>query len=149
MAIVVLVGAPLVGSPEVVRLPAVLVPALALGVAAHRPWRWNKADWKALDTWVPTDRVMSLGALGLTLLLSWIVLTRFQSGEINGVDFTVYFDRPCFQTLQGPPAVRRNGGLSEIFAAERIRALRVLGNATRPVACTRSAPLRCVFSPFP
>jgi hypothetical protein len=85
----------------------------------------------------------------LTLLLSWIVLTRFQSGEINGVDFTVYFDRPCFQTLQGPPAVRRNGGLSEIFAAERIRASRVLGNATRPVACTRSAPLRCVFSPFP
>jgi hypothetical protein len=28
-----------------------------------------------------------------------------KSGEINGVDFTIYFDRPCFQTLQGHPMI--------------------------------------------
>jgi len=98
-----LVGAPLVGWPPVVRLPAVLVPASLLGVAALRPWRWNHSAWERLDAWIPTGRAITFGALGLTLLLSWIVLTRFQSGQINGVDFTSYFDRPCFQTLQGRP----------------------------------------------
>jgi uncharacterized membrane protein len=37
------------------------------------------------------------------LLLFWYVLTRFQSGQINAVDFTIYFDRPCYQTAQGRP----------------------------------------------
>lgn len=49
LATAVVVGAPLLGWPAVVRLPAALVPALALGVAAHRPWRWGKADWDTLD----------------------------------------------------------------------------------------------------
>ncbi len=46
---------------------------------------------------------MWTAALIVGLLLCWIVLTRFQSGEINAVDFTVYFDRPCFQTVHGRP----------------------------------------------
>ena len=37
------------------------------------------------------------------LLLFWHVLTRFYSGQINAIDFTIYYDRPCFQTVQGRP----------------------------------------------
>ena len=33
--------------------------------------------------------------------LFWIVFTRFQHGSINAVDFTIYFDRPLFQTSRG------------------------------------------------
>jgi hypothetical protein len=36
-------------------------------------------------------------------VLFWIVLTRFRSADINGVDFTVYFDRPCAQTALRRP----------------------------------------------
>ena len=43
------------------------------------------------------------------LLLFWFVLTRFRSGEINAVDFTVYYDRPAFQTLQGRPMFVETG----------------------------------------
>src|SRR5688572_15567636 len=103
IAITVLIGAPLVGWPPVVRLPAVLVPALMLGVALQRPWQWNRASWERLDVWIPSNRTLLWGTLGLTLLLSWIVFTRFQSGGINGGDFTVYYDRPCVQTLSGHP----------------------------------------------
>lgn len=103
VVVAVLVGAPLVGWPKVVRLPAVLVPALALALLVLRPWRWGESVWLALASWAPTPRVIWCGAVALALMLFWIVLTRFQSGEINAVDFTVYFDRPCFQTLQGRP----------------------------------------------
>ena len=103
VAVGVLVGAPLVGWPRVVRLPAVLVPALVLALLVLRPWRRSESVWHALDAWAPTPRVIWSGAVALALMLFWLVLTRFQSGEINGVDFTVYFDRPCFQTLQGRP----------------------------------------------
>lgn len=99
----VLIASPLIGWPAVVRLPAVLVPALVLGVAAQRPWRWSRASWERLDAWVPSNRALLWGTLALTLLLSWIVFTRFQSGGINGTDFTVYYDRPCVQTLHGRP----------------------------------------------
>ena len=34
-------------------------------------------------------------------VLAWIVITRFRSGDINAVDFTVYFDRPIYQTAHG------------------------------------------------
>jgi uncharacterized membrane protein len=101
IATTVLIAVPLVGWPPVVRLPAVLVPALALGVAVLRPWHWNRSSWDRLDAWIPSNRSLLWGALGLTLLLSWIVFTRFQSGGINGGDFTVYYDRPCVQTLRG------------------------------------------------
>jgi uncharacterized membrane protein len=65
----VLVVSPLAGWPPVVRLSAVVVPALLLWVAAA--------------------------------LLLWCVASRFESGSINAVDFTVYFDRPLYQTAQG------------------------------------------------
>ena len=44
-----------------------------------------------------------MGVLATALVLFWIVLTRFESGSINAVDFTVYFDRPCIQTIHGHP----------------------------------------------
>jgi len=84
-----------------VRLPAVLVPALVLVALVMRPWRWRAFEIDALDRWEPTPRVVWRAALVIGSLLFWIVLTRFQSGEINAVDFTVYFDRPCFQTVHG------------------------------------------------
>jgi uncharacterized membrane protein len=101
LVLVVLVGAPLTGWPAVVRLPAVLVPALVLAVAAARPWRWLDADVQAVDRWQPGARAVWASAIAAGLILFWIVLTRFQSGEINAVDFTVYFDRPCSQTSDG------------------------------------------------
>jgi uncharacterized membrane protein len=101
IATTVLIAVPLVGWPPVVRLPAVLVPALALGVAVQRPWQWDRTFWERLDAWIPSNRTLLWGTLGLTLSLSWIVFTRFQSGGINGGDFTVYYDRPCVQTLRG------------------------------------------------
>ena len=100
--LLVLVGAPLVGWPQVVRLPAVLLPALVLGILAMRPWRWGEADFRALDR-QPSARLVGSSALIAALSLFWYILTRFQSGEINAVDFTVYFDRPCSQTVQGRP----------------------------------------------
>jgi hypothetical protein len=101
LVLVVLVGAPLVGWPSVVRLPAVLVPALVLAVAAARPWRWLDADVQAVDRWQPGTRAVWASAIAAGLTLFWIVLTRFQSGEINAVDVTVYVDRPCSQTMDG------------------------------------------------
>jgi len=103
IATTVLIAAPLVGWPPVVRLPAILVPALALGLAVQRPWQWNRSSWERFDAWIPSNRSLMWGTLGLTLLLSWIVFTRFHSGGINGGDFTVYYDRPCVQTLRGRP----------------------------------------------
>ena len=98
----VLVAAPLAGWPRVVRLPAILVPALALALLVTRPWRWQESDLRALDQ-QPSSRLVWSSAFIAALSLFWYILTRFQSGEINAVDFTVYFDRPCFQTVQGRP----------------------------------------------
>ncbi len=103
VAAAVLVGAPLVGWPRVVRLPAVLVPALLVAVVILRPWRWAESEWQAVEAWTPSVPAVRTGAVVVGLTLFWFVLTRFQSGEINGVDFTVYFDRPCLQTIQGRP----------------------------------------------
>ncbi len=102
VAAAVLVGAPLVGWPRVVRLPAVLVPAFMLALLATRPWRWREARVGETD-WQPSARVVWAAAVVAGLVLFWIVLTRFRSGEINAVDFTVYYDRPCFQTVNGRP----------------------------------------------
>jgi len=99
----ILIVAPLIGWPRVVRLPAVLVPALALGLLAARPWAWTDRDREAIAQWMPSSRAVWYGALAATALLGWIVLTRFLSGSINAVDFTVYFDRPLYQTAHGRP----------------------------------------------
>src|SRR5687768_14698249 len=103
LVVMVLVGAPLLGWPAVVRLPAVLVPALLLAVAVARPWRWGERELDAADRWTPAPRVVRTAAAVAGLLLFWLVMTRFYSGQINAVDFTVYFDRPCYQTVQGRP----------------------------------------------
>ena len=100
--LLVLVGAPLMGWPPLVRLPAVLVPALAVTLVVTRPWRWREWDRRAL-AWQPSVRQVWAAALVVGLMLFWYVVTRFKSGEINAVDFTVYFDRPCFQAAQGRP----------------------------------------------
>jgi uncharacterized membrane protein len=102
-ALVVFIAAPLAGWPAVVRLPAVVVPAIGLILATLRPWRWRDATLQALDRWEPSSRIVWSAALVVGLVLFWIVLTRFQSGHINAVDFTIYFDRPCFQTVLGRP----------------------------------------------
>lgn len=96
-------AAPLLGWPSVVRLPAVLLPALLMGLLVLRPWKWNEATRSAVDRWEPSPRQVLWTALLAGAVLFWIVLTRFESAEINALDFTVYFDRPCYQTLQGRP----------------------------------------------
>ncbi|MBI2827908.1 MAG: DUF2079 domain-containing protein [Acidobacteria bacterium] len=117
----VVLGAPLVGWPGVVRLPAVLVPALILAVVVLRPWRWSASEWRALEEWTPSARVVCTGALVVGLLLFWLVLTRFRSGEINAVDFTVYFDRPCFQTTQGRPLFIETADFPELSQGGGLR----------------------------
>jgi len=101
LVVVVLVGAPLGGWPPVVRLPAVLVPALGLVLLAVRP-RWGELSSRAAE-WQPTRRQILVAALVIGPALFWYVLTRFQSGQINAIDFTIYYDRPCFQTVHGRP----------------------------------------------
>lgn len=103
IAVVLLAEAPVTAWPRLVRLDAVLVPALVLAVTVLRPWRWNESRWRTVETWIPSGLAVAIGALVVGVLLFWLVLTRFQSGSINAVDFTVYFDRPCFQTVQGRP----------------------------------------------
>jgi len=95
---------PLVGGPPVVRPAPILLFALVVIAAVSRPWRWPEEVWSAVADWNPSRRVIHVGALVAGFILFWFVLTRFQSGEINAVDFTVYYDRPTFQTLQGNPA---------------------------------------------
>src|SRR6266540_3317519 len=53
--------------------------------------------------WQPSRRLVWSVALVVGFLLFWYVWTRFRSGEINAIDFTVYYDRPCFQTVRGRP----------------------------------------------
>jgi uncharacterized membrane protein len=55
-------------------------------------------------------------------LLYWVVLTRFHSGQINGIDFTVFFDRPCFQTAHGRPLFVETAGGPE-YAARSLLAV--------------------------
>jgi uncharacterized membrane protein len=98
----VLLCAPLLGWPPVVRLPAVLVPTLALAIGVSRPWTLPDFD-RRVSEWQPSPRTVWIAALLAGLLLFWHVLTRFYSGQINAIDFTIYYDRPCFQTVHGRP----------------------------------------------
>lgn len=68
-----------------------------------RPWTWRNDDWQRAACFAPSSRQIWVGAALAGLLLTWIVVTLFQGGHINGVDFTVYFDRPLYQTAQGHP----------------------------------------------
>ena len=79
------------------------MPGIILAILVVRPWQWTTSDWKALDAWRPSSRIIWSVACVVGLVLYWCVLTRFRSGDINAIDFTVYFDRPLFQTLHGKP----------------------------------------------
>jgi uncharacterized membrane protein len=100
--LVVLIAAPLFSWVRVVRLPAVLVPALLLAVAAVPRAYWREAPLLRPE-WQPSRRLVWAAAAVIGLLLFWYVLTRFRSGEINAIDFTIYYDRPCYQTVHGRP----------------------------------------------
>lgn len=71
----VLVAAPLLGWPALIRLPAVALPALILLWLTLRPWRWTESQRDALSKWQPSRRLVCLSAVG-TGLLHWFVLTR-------------------------------------------------------------------------
>lgn len=102
-AAVVLVGAPLFGWFSPIRLPALLLPPLVIWLAAARPWRWSSRDVDAIAAWTPSPRTVAVGVLVTSVVLAWILLTRFRSGDINAIDFTVYYDRPIYQTAHGRP----------------------------------------------
>jgi len=101
-ALVVMIGAPLFGWIRVVRLPAILVPALLLALAVMPRGYWRDSPLLRAD-WQPSRRLVWSAAVLIGGLLFWYVLTRFRSGEINAIDFTIYYDRPCYQTVHGRP----------------------------------------------
>jgi uncharacterized membrane protein len=102
VVVVVLIGAPLLGWPRVVRLPAILVPALLIALAVVPRSSWRDAPLLRPE-WQPSRRMVWSAAAVIGGLLFWYVLTRFRSGEINAIDFTIYYDRPCYQTVHGRP----------------------------------------------
>ena len=101
VAAAILVGAPLFGWLPLIRLPALLVPVLAVAILAARPWRWRVQDRDAVAAWTPSRATIRVATMATAVVLGWLVLTRFRSGDINAVDFTVYFDRPIYQTAHG------------------------------------------------
>ena len=103
IAVLVLLLQPLTGYPQIVRLPAILLPLAIVFVISARPWRWDDDQWRAVDTWQPSAAVVWRTAAVAFVVLFWIVLTRFRAGDINAADFTIYFDRPLYQTLHGRP----------------------------------------------
>jgi uncharacterized membrane protein len=103
LAVVSFVVPPLIGWPSVTRVSPILLAAGVVPVLVLRPWKWTDVEWGLLDDWVPSTRLVWLGAGILGGVVFWFVLCRFRSGEINAIDFTVYYDRPSFQTLLGRP----------------------------------------------
>jgi uncharacterized membrane protein len=102
VVVAVLIGAPLAGWPRVVRLPAILVPALLLALAVVPRGHWRDSPLLRPE-WQPSLRLVWSAAALVGGLLFWYLLTRFRSGEINAIDFTIYYDRPCYQTVHGRP----------------------------------------------
>lgn len=101
LAAIALVGSPLFGWFPLVRLPALLLPVLIVEFVMARPWRWSSRDMDTLAAWTPEPRTVWIATIVTGAVLAWIVLTRFRSGDINAVDFTVYFDRPLYQAAHG------------------------------------------------
>jgi uncharacterized membrane protein len=99
----IFVASPLIGRPPVVRVAPILLFALVALIAVLRPWKWSDVEWDRLGEWNPSARLVLVAAIVAGLILFWFVLTRFRSGEINAIDFTVYYDRPSYQTSQGRP----------------------------------------------
>jgi uncharacterized membrane protein len=100
---VVVVGAPLVAFAPTLRLSVVVSLTLLIAALFARPWAWSDDQWRRILEYNPSPRAIRIGALVSGLLLFWIVFTLFKGGHINGVDFTVYFDRPFYQTTLGRP----------------------------------------------
>ena len=99
----VFVVLPLIGQPPVTRVAPILLGVGLILVLSRRPWKWSAAEWARFEDWRPSNRVVLIAAVGVGIVLFWFVLTRFQSGQINAIDFTVYYDRPLFQTTLGRP----------------------------------------------
>lgn len=100
--LLLVVGSPVLGWFRVIRMSAVFAGALLLIVGILRPWRHDGLPYR-LSLWQPTRATIVLSALGIGLFLFWYSLTRFNSGQINAIDFTIYYDRPCYQTTLGRP----------------------------------------------
>jgi uncharacterized membrane protein len=94
---------PLVGGPPVIRAGPILLATAIILILTARPWTWSDDMWTRVADWNPSNRMVWLTAVSCGLLLFWFVLTRFKSGSINAIDFTVYYERPIFQTLLGKP----------------------------------------------
>ena len=103
LAAATFIVAPLTGWPQLVRVAPVLVLALLVLLVVARPWTWSPEDWAVIGDWNPSRRTVRVAAVIVGLVVFWFVLTRFRSADINAVDFTVYYERPNFQTLQGHP----------------------------------------------
>lgn len=97
------VVSPLIRRPALIRVGPILLAAAIVLVLCCRPWKWTDERWDRLANWTPSSRAVWVGAAILGLVVFWFVLTRFRSGQINAIDFTVYYDRPIFQTLTGRP----------------------------------------------
>jgi hypothetical protein len=103
LVVALFIVAPLTGSLPLVRVAPVLVLALLVILVVARPWTWSPEDWALVGDWNPSRRTVRVAAVIVGLVVFWFVLTRFRSADINAVDFTVYYERPNFQTLQGHP----------------------------------------------
>ena len=101
--VALLVAMPLMGWPPTLRLSAVLIAAGLLATLIAQPWRWRHDTWDRIAAYEASPLVIGSAAVAAASLLFWIVLTLFEGGRINAVDFTVYFDRPLYQTLHGRP----------------------------------------------
>ena len=102
-ALAVTVASPVLGWFPVVRMSAIFAALLITGCWAARPWSWTSEQWTRAAAWVPSRRAMLTGFALLSAVLWWLVYSRFQAGGIDAVDFTVYFDRPLYQTSHGRP----------------------------------------------
>jgi uncharacterized membrane protein len=94
---------PLTAGVAVIRVAPFLLAAGSIVLLAARPWRWSPVEWSRVAEWNPSTRQITIAAIVCSLTLLWFVVTRFQSGDINAIDFTVYYDRPILQTLHGRP----------------------------------------------
>ena len=92
---------PAFGWPPVTRVSVVLLTAFCVLLAITRPWRASTGTLDQFATWSPSATVVWLAAIVSGALLLWFVLSRFYSGAINAIDFTVYYDRPTYQTAHG------------------------------------------------
>ena len=103
LSLTIAVASPILGWFPVVRVSALFAALLITGCWAARPWSWPPEQWARVAAWVPSRRAMQAGFALLSVVLWWLVFSRFQAGGIDAVDFTVYFDRPFYQTIHGRP----------------------------------------------